>query len=75
MAVFFPLTFFAGLRVPRALMPPVLRDIGGLTPLGASGQAIQSSLLGTFPSATSLLVLAAYAVVFGLLAVRFFRWE
>jgi hypothetical protein len=29
---------------------------------------------GSFPPATSLLVLVAYAVIFGLLAVRFFRW-
>jgi hypothetical protein len=38
-------------------------------------QAIQSAVPGTFPSATSLLVLVAYAVVFGLLAIRFFRWD
>ena len=29
---------------------------------------------GSFPPATSLLVLVAYAVIFGLLAERFFRW-
>ncbi len=30
---------------------------------------------GAFPSAQSLLVMAAYALVFGILAVRYFRWE
>jgi ABC-2 type transport system permease protein len=56
-------------------MPTVLRDMSDLTPLGASVQAITSATQGAFPPATSLLVLAAYALVFGLLAVRFFRWE
>jgi ABC-2 type transport system permease protein len=74
-ASFFPLMFFAGLWVPRAEMPAVLRDISDLTPLGASVRAIQNSMQGTFPSVASLLVLAGYAVVFGFLAVRFFRWE
>ncbi len=73
--LFFPLLFFSGLFVPRALMGPVLRDIGDWTPLGASVHALQDSMQGTFPSAQSLLVLAVWAVVFGFLAARFFRWE
>jgi ABC-2 type transport system permease protein len=73
--LFFPLLFFSGLFVPRALMGPVLRDIGDWTPLGASVYALQDSMHGTFPSAQPLLVLAAWAVVFGFLAARFFRWE
>jgi ABC-2 type transport system permease protein len=73
--LFFPLLFFSGLFVPRALMGPVMRDIGDWTPLGAAVQALQDSMHGAFPSSQSLLVLAAWAVVFGALAVRFFRWE
>lgn len=73
--LFFPLVFFSGLFVPRALMGPVLRDIGDWTPLGASVHALHDSMQGTFPSAQPLLVLAAWAVVFGFLAARFFRWE
>jgi hypothetical protein len=38
-------------------------------------QAIQSALLNGFPPIAPLLVMAAYAVIFGALAVRFFRWE
>ena len=45
------------------------------TPSGAAVHALQDSMLGTFPSAQLLLVLAGWAVVFGFLAVRFFRWE
>jgi ABC-2 type transport system permease protein len=72
---FFPLMFFAGLWLPRAEMPPVLFDISNYTPLGAAVQAIQASMQAGFPPAAPLLVLAGYAVVFGYLARRFFRWE
>jgi ABC-2 type transport system permease protein len=74
-AWFYPLLFFAGLWVPRELMPAALRDVSDLTPLGASVQAMQSAMQGQFPSAASLGVLVAYMVILGLLAVRFFRWE
>ncbi|HZD65069.1 MAG TPA: ABC transporter permease, partial [Acidimicrobiales bacterium] len=72
---FFPLIFFAGLWVPRQVMPTVLQHISNYTPLGASVQAVQDSMQGAFPPAASLLVLAGYAVVFALLAWRLFRWE
>jgi ABC-2 type transport system permease protein len=72
---FFPLMFFAGLWLPRALMPTVLLDISNFTPLGATVQAVQDSMQTGFPPIQPLLVLAAYAVVFGYLAKRFFRWE
>jgi ABC-2 type transport system permease protein len=73
--ILYPLWFFAGLWIPLATMTPVLRDICGWTPLGAAVKALQASMQGTFPSATSLLVMAGWAAVFGFLAVRFFRWE
>ena len=72
---FFPLMFFAGLWLPRALMPSALLDISNYTPLGAMVQAVQASMKTGFPPAVPLLVLAAYAVVFGYLARHFFRWE
>jgi ABC-2 type transport system permease protein len=72
---FFPLMFFAGLFFPRAEMPRALLDVSDLTPLGAAVQAIQSAMLNGFPPIEPLLVLPAYAVIFGALAVRFFRWE
>jgi ABC-2 type transport system permease protein len=72
---FFPLMFFAGLWLPRALMPAVLLNISNYTPLGATVQAVQDSMQTGFPPMAPLLVLAAYALVFGFLARRFFRWE
>jgi len=69
-----PLMFFAGLWLPRALMPAILQDISNYSPLGAAVEAIQYSMQTGFPPARPLLVLAAYAVVFGCAARRFFRW-
>jgi ABC-2 type transport system ATP-binding protein len=73
--LFYPLAFFAGLWVPVQLMAPVLRTISHLTPLGAAVQAMQSSTQGQFPSWEALLVMAAWAAVFGTASVRQFRWE
>jgi ABC-2 type transport system permease protein len=72
---FFPMMFFAGLWLPRALMPDVLLTISNYTPLGAAVEAIQDSMLQGFPPVAPLLVLAGYALAFGFLARRFFRWE
>jgi ABC-2 type transport system permease protein len=71
----FPLMFLAGLWWPRELMPGALQALSGISPLGATVEAIQDSMQGQFPPAMPLLVLAAYAVVFSLLARRLFRWE
>jgi ABC-2 type transport system permease protein len=72
---FFPMMFFAGLWLPRALMPEVLLTISNYTPLGAAVEAIQDSMRQGFPPTAPLLVLAGYALVLGFLARRFFRWE
>jgi ABC-2 type transport system permease protein len=74
-AVLYPMLFFSGLYYPVQLMPAVIRDISNYSPLGAAVQAIGTTWVGQFPSARPLLVLAGYAVVFGSLAWRFFRWE
>jgi ABC-2 type transport system permease protein len=74
-AVFYPLLFFAGLWYPVQLLPGVLQDIGHYSPLGATVEAIGASWAVGFPPARPLLVLVAYALVFGFLAKRFFRWE
>src|SRR5207249_2486679 len=65
-----PLLFFAGLWLPRALMPTVLQDMSNYTPLGAAVEAIQDSMQTGFPPARPLLVLVAYAVVFAAAAPR-----
>lgn len=74
-SLFFPMLFFAGVYVPRPMMSDGLVAVSNLTPLGAAVQAMMDSWDGTVPSAQHLLVMAAYTVVCGLLAVRLFRWE
>ena len=75
MILYFPIMFFAGLWIPRAAMPPTLRHISDFTPLGAGVQALQDAATGAWPQPLHLAVLAAYVVVFGVAAVRLFRWE
>ena len=74
-AAFYPLMFFSGLYYPTQLMPPALTDVAHFTPLGAAVEAIQDTMLQGFVPAAPLLILVAYAAVFGYLAMRFFRWE
>jgi len=72
---FYPLMFFAGLYYPVQYLPGAFQAVSHATPLGAAVQAMQYAMLQGFPPVAPLLVLAAYALVFGLLAQRFFRWE
>jgi ABC-2 type transport system permease protein len=71
----YPLLFLAGLWTPKQNLSPLLQHIGNYSPLGAAVQAMDSAMQGNFPPARPLLVMAAYAVVLGLIAVRSFRWE
>jgi ABC-2 type transport system permease protein len=73
--LFFPLMFFAGLWIPRGLMPDALRAVSDYTPLGAAVEALQDATGGSWPGAVPLCVLAAYALAFGFAANRLFRWE
>jgi ABC-2 type transport system permease protein len=74
-AALYPMMFFSGLYYPVQLMPAVIQDISRYTPLGAADQAIGDSWVGQFPPAQPLLVLVAYALAFGFLAMRYFTWE
>jgi ABC-2 type transport system permease protein len=73
--LFLPLMFFAGLWAPQATMPDALRQAGDYTPLGAAVAALQHTMAGQWPPPSALPVLAGYAVAFGALAWRLFRWE
>jgi ABC-2 type transport system ATP-binding protein len=74
--LFFPSLFFAGVWLPQEAMPPTLRTISTLMPLGAAVHAMDTSMLtGHFPPSEAVLVMAAWAVVFAWIAVRMFRWE
>jgi ABC-2 type transport system permease protein len=73
--LFYLMMFFAGLWLPIPSMPRVLQHISHATPLGAAVPALQNATLGQWPTWLQLVTMAAYAVVFGLAAARFFRWE
>jgi ABC-2 type transport system permease protein len=73
----FPLMFFAGLWTPSQTIRSgsVMHQISNLTPLGAAVHAMLNSMQGTFPTIGSLEVMAAWAAIFGVAAVKLFRWE
>lgn len=71
----YPLLFFAGVWTPKQNLAPMLQHIGNYTPLDAAVQAMDAAMQGNFPPARPLLVMAACAVVFGVVAIRLFRWE
>jgi ABC-2 type transport system permease protein len=73
--LFFPMMLFAGLWIPRAAMPANLREISDYMPLGAGVQALQDAIAGVWPHPLQLAVLAAYIVVFGIIASKVFRWQ
>ena len=75
MALYFPMLFFAGLWIPRRIMPDGLLMVSDLTPLGSAVQALEDSWFGITPSAGNLAVMAVWAIVVGFIAVRVFRWE
>jgi ABC-2 type transport system permease protein len=73
--LFFPVLFFAGLWVPRAGMPEVLRRISDYTPLGAGVQSLTDAAAGHWPQLLHVAVMLGWTLVAGGLAARFFRWE
>ncbi len=72
--VVYPLLFFAGMWTPKG-MSSGLQHVSDFTPLGAAVQAMDSAMQGSFPGARPLLVMAGYAIVFGVAAIKLFRWD
>jgi ABC-2 type transport system permease protein len=73
--LFFPNMFLAGIYFPTEEMSSTMRQIGNLTPLGSALHAVRDSWMGLDPRPEYLGIMAAYAVIAGALAARFFRWE
>jgi ABC-2 type transport system permease protein len=73
--LFYPLMFFSGLWLPIPSMPVTLQHVSHATPLGAAWEAMSTAATGSWPHALPLLTMAAYAVVFGAVAAKLFRWE
>jgi ABC-2 type transport system permease protein len=73
--LFFPNMFLAGVYFPTEDMSTVMRQIGNFTPLGAALHAVRDSWMGVDPRPEYLGIMAAYVVIAGTLAARFFRWR
>jgi ABC-2 type transport system permease protein len=73
--LFFPNMFLAGIYFPTEEMSPTMRQIGNLTPLGSALHAVRDSWMGIDPRLEYLGIMAAWTLVAGALAARFFRWD
>ena len=73
--LFFPNMFLAGIYFPTEEMSSTMRQIGNFTPLGSALHAVRDSWMGIDPRPEYLGIMAAWALLAGALAARFFRWE
>jgi ABC-2 type transport system permease protein len=72
---FFALMFLSGLWVNPAQVGDPLRTIMYYSPSGAAAKALLDSVFNRSPSYAALLTMAVYTVIFGFIAIRYFRWE
>jgi ABC-2 type transport system permease protein len=75
MVLWFANMFLAGVWVPSNQLSPGLQKVGNLTPLGSALHSLRDSWQGTDPRLEYLGIMAAWAIVAGGLAARFFRWD
>lgn len=73
--VTFALMFLSGLWVNPAQVGDPLQTIMNYSPSGAAVKAVLDSAFNGGPSYAGLLTMAVYTVVFGFIAIRYFRWE
>ena len=73
--VFFVSMFLSGLWVKPAQVGDPLRTIMYYSPSGAAVRAVLDSAFNGSPSYAALLTMAVYTVIFGFVAIRYFRWE
>lgn len=73
--VTFGLMFLSGLWVNPAQVGDPLQTIMYYSPSGAAVKAVLDSAFNGAPSYAALLTMAVYTVIFGFIAIRYFRWE
>lgn len=73
--VVFVLMFLSGLWVQPAQVGDPLRTIMYYSPSGAAARALLDAVFNGSPSYAALLTMAVYTVIFGFIAIRYFRWE
>jgi len=73
--LFFALLFLSGLWIQPVQVGEPLEAIMWYSPSGAAVRAILYSVFNATPPVTTLVALVGYTLVFGFVAVRYFRWE
>ncbi len=73
--VVFALMFLSGLWVNPAQVGDPLQTIMYYSPSGAAARALLDAVFNGSPSYAALLTMAVYTVIFGFIAIRYFRWE
>jgi ABC-2 type transport system permease protein len=73
--LFFSLLFLSGLWIQPVQVGEPLQAIMWYSPSGAAVRAILYSVFNATPPVTTLVTLVGYTLVFGFVAVRYFRWE
>ena len=74
-AVVLALMFLSGLWVQPAQVGDPLATIMYYSPSGAAARALLEAVFNGSLSYSALLTMAVYTVVFGFIAIRYFRWE
>jgi ABC-2 type transport system permease protein len=77
MTIFYPMIFLSGAALPRDLLPESVRQAAVVLPLTQVVSLLQSLWMGDGWSAhvADTVVLALWACVATIVAVRSFRWE
>lgn len=73
--VTFALWFLAGLWVNPAQAGEPLATVMHYSPSGAASRALLDAVFQSSPSYASWAAMAAYTILFGFVAIRYFRWE
>jgi ABC-2 type transport system permease protein len=73
--VVFALLFLSGLWFNPAQVGDPLQTIMYYSPSGAAARALLAAVFTGSPSYAALLTMAVYTVLFGFIAIRYFRWE
>lgn len=74
-ALFYPLLFLSGLWVQPAMVGNPLQSIMYYSPAGAAVRSLLYSVFNQPPPYLELVAMVVYAIVFGALAVKYFRWQ
>lgn len=57
------------------VMPEAIQTISGYTPAGAAVESLADSWIGNTPQTNNMVVLAAWTLACGAVAIRAFRWN